>query len=213
MVLARELGSPASIMKKYLRRSVLGLVVGLLIVVAALVGRSMWQQRQAEGAHSKLDFLPGVAQHIRDFHRVKMQDGRKVWEVSAQDAQYFDAEQMVVVRAATMELYLRDGRTIGLKGDEAHIRLNGREIAQVDLDGAIQMRLADYTVRTEHASYDHNQQRISAPGAVDISGRALELRGEQMDVDVQSQRFTLRQHVAMRLEPALANEGGRDALL
>jgi LPS export ABC transporter protein LptC len=200
-------------MKKYIRRSVLGLVVVLLGAVAGLVTRSMWQQRRAEGARAALDFIPGVAQHIRDFHRVKMQDGRKVWEVSAQDAQYFDDQQTVVVRAATLELYLRDGRTIGLKGDEARIRLNGREISQVDLDGAIQMTLADYTVRTEHATYDHGEQRISAPGAVDISGRALELHGDRMDVDVQSQRLTLRQNVAMRLQPALAKQGGSDALL
>jgi len=200
-------------MKKYIRRSVLGLVVGLLGVVGALVARSMWQQQQAEGARTGLDFIPGVAQHIRDFHRVKMQDGRKVWEVSAQDAQYFDDEQTVVVRAATLELYLNDGRTVGLKGDEARIRLNGREISQVDLDGAIQMTLADYTVRTDHATYDHSLQHISAPGVVEISGRALELRGDRMDVDVQSQRLTLRQHVAMRLQPAVAKQGGRDALL
>jgi LPS export ABC transporter protein LptC len=200
-------------MKKHIRRSVLGLFVVLLSVVGALVARSMWQQHKAEGARGRLDFLPGVAQHIRDFHRVKMQDGRKVWEVSAQDAQYFEDEHVVVVRAATMELYLRDGRTVGLKGDAARILLDGREIRQVDLDGAIEMTLADYTVRTDHATYDHGQQRISAPGAVDISGRALELHGDQMEVDVESQRLTLRQHVAMRLQPELAKHGGRDALL
>src|SRR5262249_48043394 len=176
-----------TVMKKHLRRSLRGLVVLLLAAVGALVGRSMWQQQQADSARVGLEFLPGVSQHIRDFHRVKTQDGRKIWEVSAQDAQYLEDEKTVVVKSASMQLYLRDGRTVGLQGDEARILLTGRDLSHVELSGAIQMTLADYTVRTEQATYDHAAQRISAPGAVDITGRALELHGEQMDVDVQTQ--------------------------
>ena len=35
------------------------------------------------------DFLPDVAQHIQNFRRVKLKDGKAVWEVKADDAQYF----------------------------------------------------------------------------------------------------------------------------
>ena len=39
------------------------------------------------------DFLPDVAQHIQNFRRVKLKDGKAVWEVQAEDAQYTDGEQ------------------------------------------------------------------------------------------------------------------------
>ncbi len=192
---------------------VLAMVVLLLGGVGFLVGRSLWQQHQRELTQRGLEFLPGVSQHIRDFHRVKVQDGRKVWEVSARDAQYFQEDNLVVVREAAMDLYLRDGRTVGLKGDEARIILDGRDVKRVELTGAIEVTASDYVVRTDRAVYDHAEDLISAPGAVEITGRAMQLRSDRMEVHVNSERVSLFQHVAMRVEPALLQQGGSDAPL
>lgn len=200
-------------MRKRLRLSIGALVVVLLGSIGFLVGRSLWQQYQRDLAQKGLEFLPGVSQHIQDFHRVKVQDGRKVWEVSAQDAQYFEEANLIVVRAAVMELYLRDGRTIGLKGDEARIVLAGREVQRVELNGSIEVTASDYLVRTDRAIYDHTRDLISTLGAVEISGRALQLRGDRMEVQVDTERVTLFRNVSMQLQPALLKEGGGDAPL
>jgi LPS export ABC transporter protein LptC len=200
-------------MRKRLRFGIMTIVVLLLSAVGLLVGRSLWSQRQKDLAQQGLEFLPGVSQHIRDFHRVKIQNGKKVWEISALDAQYFQEDNIVVVREARMELSMRDGRTIGLKGDEARIELDERDVKRVVLRGAIEMKTSDYMVRTDQATYDHVREIISAPGAVEISGRALQLRGDQMEVNVDSERVTLLHNVAMHLEPALLPQGGSDAPL
>ena len=189
------------------------MVVVLLGGVGFLVGRSLWQQHRRDLTQKGLEFLPGVSQHIRDFHRVKIQDGRKVWEVSAQDAQYFQEANLVVVRDAVMQLYLHDGRTIGLRGDEARIVLDGRDVLRVELNGSIEVTAADYLVRTDRAVYDHTRDLISTPGAVEISGRALQLHGDRMEVQVDNERVTLFHDVSMHLEPALLKEGGSDAPL
>jgi LPS export ABC transporter protein LptC len=198
-------------MRKRLRLTVIGLVVLLLATVGGLVGRSLWQQNKRDAVRKGLEYLPGVSQHMQDFHRVKIQDGRKVWEVSAQDAQYFEEDKTVVVRDAMMQLFTKDNRVVGLKGSEARITLDGREVSRIDLSGDIQVTLADYVVRTEHATYDHDRELISAPGAVEISGRGVLLRGDRMEVEVQPQRLILRHNVSMRLEPALLKQGGSDA--
>lgn len=200
-------------MKKRFRFTVMVAVATLLCAVGLLVGRSLWQQHQRDITRKGLEFLPGVSQHIRDFHRVKMQDGRKVWEVSAQDAQYFQEDNLVVVRQAKMDLYLRDGRTVGLKGDEARIILDGREINRVELSGAIQVTASEYVIRTERATYDHGRDLISAPGAVEISGRALELRGDSMEVQVANERVSLFRNVSMQLQPRLLKPGESHASL
>ncbi len=200
-------------MRRRLRLSISALVVVLLAGVGFLVGRSLWQQHRSDLTQKGLEFLPGVSQHIRDFHRLKVQDGRKVWEVSARDAQYFQEANLIVVRAAMMELYLRDGRTIGLKGDEARIVLDGREVQRVELNGSIEVTASDYLVRTDRAIYDHTRALISTPGAVEISGRALQLRGDRMEVQVDTERVTLFRNVSMHLQPALLKEGGGDAPL
>jgi LPS export ABC transporter protein LptC len=200
-------------MRKRLRLGISALVVALLVGVGFLIGRSLWQQHRRDLTQKELEFLPGVSQHIRDFHRVKVQDGRKVWEVSARDARYFQEANLIVVRAAVMELYLHDGRTLGLKGDEARIVLDGREVKRVELNGSIEVTASDYLVRTDRAVYDHTRNLISTPGAVEISGRALQLRGDRMEVQVDTERVTLFRNVSMHLQPALLKEGGGDAPL
>ncbi len=215
MVSFRRRGGDAvrSGMRKRLRLSVLVLVVMLLGAVGFLVARSLWQQRKQDLVRKGIEFLPGVSQHIQDFRRVKVQDGRKVWEVSAQDAQYFEENQTVVVRDAVLQWFLQDGRSVGLKGEEGRIFLEDHEVTRIDLEGEIAVNLADYAVRAGRASYDHRRKVISAPGPIEISGRALELRGEGMEVDVDAQRLTLLKSVSMLLQPALLQQGGGDAPL
>jgi LPS export ABC transporter protein LptC len=200
-------------MKRRIRLSIIALIVVLLGGVGFLVGRSLWQQHQRDLTQKGLEFLPGVSQHIRDFHRVKVQDGRKVWEISAQDARYFEEENLVVVRAAVMGWYSRDGQTIGLKGDEARVVLDGRDVKRVELNGSIELTASDYLVRTDRATYDHARHLIFTPGAVEISGQALELRGDRMEVQIDSERVTLFHNVSMHLQPALLKGGGSHAPL
>lgn len=200
-------------MRKSLRFAILASVVLLLSGVGFLVARSLWQQHGREGGPAGLEFLPGVSQHIQDFHRVKLQDGHKVWEISADDAQYFQEDNVVVVRNATLELQLRDGRAIGLKGDEARIELAGQDVSRVVLTGAIQVTASEYIVRTDHAIYDHARRVITVPDPVDIAGRALQLRGDTMEVDVDTEIVKLAHNVSMHLEPALLRQGETHAPL
>jgi len=190
------------VMRKHIRRLVLSLVVLSLGGVAYLIGRNAWQQKQRAIVPKELQALPGVSQHIQDFYRVKEQGGRKVWEVRAADAQYREDDSAVVVRDAAMHLYLKDGRVLGLKGNEGALHLSGREVRTVDLQGSIEVTFADYVLRTDQASYDDATDTISTRGAVEVSSRSLQVRGDQMEFDVQQQRLRLMKNVTTRLEPA-----------
>jgi len=192
---------------------VIGLTTVLLGTVGFLVGRSLWRQHRQDLVRQGLEFLPGVSQHIQDFRRVKVKDGRKVWEVAAQDAQYFDEDKTVVVRGAVLQWFLKDGRTVGLRGAEGRIVLEGREVSRIELTGDIQVSLADYTVSAERAVYDQKHESIAAPGPVEITGKALHVHGDGMEVDVDAQRLTLLHKVSMKVQPALVQPGGTDAPL
>jgi LPS export ABC transporter protein LptC len=198
------------LMKTRLRRMLMVIVLLLLGTVAGLVGRSLWQQSKRDVVTKGLEYLPGVSQHIQDFRRVKVQDGRKVWEVAAEDAQYFDDEKVVVVRHATLQWFLKDGRVVSLKGEEGRILISGREVASVHLIKNVEVQLGDYVVRVARADYDHQRGVISAPGAVEIVGSAVQLAGNDMEVDVQAQRLMLHHEVSMHVQPALMHGQGGD---
>ena len=190
------------VMRSHIRRLVLSLAILSLGGVAFLIGRNAWQQKQRAIMPKELQVLPGVSQHIQDFYRVKEQGGRKVWEVRAADAQYREEDSAVVVRDAAMHLYLKDGRVLGLKGDEGALHLAGREVRTVDLQGAIEVTFADYVLRTEQASYDDSTDKISTRGPVEVRSSSLQVRGDRMEFDVQQQRMRLIKNVSTRIEPA-----------
>jgi LPS export ABC transporter protein LptC len=193
-------------MRKYLRATLLAAAFVAVGGITALVARSMWEQHRKELLQPMLEVLPGVSQHIRDFRQTKMENGRKVWEVAAADARYFDDTDTVVVRGPVLSWYLKDGRRIGLEGDEGRIRLERGDVMRVEVEGNIQVFLADYEVRTERAVYDRATDLITAPGDVSIQGRGLDLHGRGMDVKVSDQQLSLRQNVSMVLQPALLRQ-------
>jgi len=181
------------------------LVVALIILVLAtgggLVARHLWNQRKGDLARQALDLLPEVAQRIRDFHRVKVDNGRKVWEVSASEAQYYEDEEMVVVKEPTVSFYLEDGRVVALRGNEGKVYLGGRDLQSVEMIGDIDVQLGEYALRAEKATYDRRSDAIVAPGEVEISGDSFDVRGEQMEVSVGSQTLKLSGGVETTLRP------------
>jgi hypothetical protein len=75
----------------------------------------------------------------------------------------------------------------------------GAAFGDYDDDGDIDVLV----VRVARADYDHERQIIAAPGAVEIAGRAVELTGDDMEIDVDAQRVNIRHHVSMRVQPEL----------
>ena len=181
------------------------LVVAVLLVVlgagAWLLARNAVARRQAELRRVTVELLPNVAQRIENFHRVKVDNGRKVWEVSAREAQYLEADGVVVVQSPQVSVFLKDGRTVTLQGRAGKVYLKERELQRVELEGEIEVGLGEYTMRTDHARYEADDDRIIAPGAVEISGDNLEIHGEQMEVSVTAQRLKLTRQIDMTLWP------------
>jgi len=169
----------------------------------------LWNQSRAELDEKALDLLPAVAQRIEDFHRVQVRDGRKEREIVAREARYFDEREQVVVREPWLRVYLRDGRSVGVKGEEGTVSLAGKELDSVELAGDIRVTLADYEVRAEYARYDRHRDVISAPAMVSITGGDIEARGGGLEVDVRAQRLRLQRDVHMTLGVVKAGRRAR----
>jgi LPS export ABC transporter protein LptC len=171
-------------------------------VVAALggIGLATWQNVRARQprtvADLGADFLPDVAQHIQSFRRVKVKNGKAVWEVQADDAQYFDNDQQIVVQKPRVTFYLEDGaRHAELVGAEGRLTLDGKELAAVTLRGEVVLLIDDLEFRTDEARYDRAADRIDAPGIVTIRGKTLDVRGLGLEVEVTPKKIRLLRDV------------------
>jgi LPS export ABC transporter protein LptC len=186
--------------------------VALLAVVAAAltgIGVATWQNMRARQprtvADLGADFLPDVAQHIQNFRRVKVKDGKAVWEVEADDAQYTDGNQQVIVRKPRVTFHLQgEGRRAELVGTEGRLTLDGKELSAVTITGDVVLLLDELEFRTDEAMYDHAADRIAAPGIVTIHGKTLDVRGLGLEVDVTPKRVRLLRdvHTVLRNDAA-----------
>lgn len=188
-------------------RSRLRLLVGVLLVAilgggVALLWRDAAARRDAERVAESVDVLPDVSQRIQHFHRVKIENGRKIWEIEAREAQYRESDGEVTVVEPAVALYLADGREVSLRGERGIVHLDGRELRGVDVEGAITVRLGEYELSTDRATYDRARDLVIAPGRVRISGGGLEAEGLSMEVEVGTQRLRLAEAVHMTLHPA-----------
>jgi len=175
-----------------LRAALLIVVAAALTGIGALVTRSVTARRAHTLRALGSDFLPQVAQRIQNFHRVKVQHGRTVWELTAKDAQYFEKRSEIVVREPQMTFFLDGGaRRAHVTGAEGHVVLDGRELRSLTLRGSVSVRLDDLELETEEATYDHARDLITAPATVTVHGRTLDVRGRGMEVEVGPQHIRL----------------------
>lgn len=177
------------------RRLRFGLAVLLVLAVGGVgvqLVRSQWAQYLRRLGTKELDFLPQVAQRIQNFRRVKMDGERKVWEVAAREAQYFEDEHEIVVEEPEVSLFLADDEgVVSLRGSRGKILLDGREMERVELEGGIEVRFRDYLVTTERVVYERASDALLTPGAVKVTSGGFTLNGGRMTMEVAAQRVRL----------------------
>ena len=170
----------------------------LLVVCAALGGMGWLVSRNVAGRRVRpveelgADFLPQVAQRIQNFRRVKVEKGRAVWEITANDAQYFEQSSEVVVTEPRMTFFLKEeGRSARIAGTEGRITLDGHEVKRLTMRGNVVVKLDDLEMETDEATYDRARDLITAPGVVTMRGRSLAVQARGMEVDVGPQHVRL----------------------
>ena len=177
------------------------LMIGVVGAVGVQLARSQWAQHLRSLRTRELDFLPQVAQRIQNFRRVKMQGDRKVWEVAAREAQYFEEDRQIVVDAPEVSFFVKDDQgVVSVKGKQGKILLDGREMDRVDLEGSIELRFRDYVVLTDRAFYQRADDTVVSPGAVVVTGNGLSLSSDRMTVEMESQHVRFEGKVRTVLE-------------
>lgn len=178
----------------------------LVVVLAAFAGigwqtwRSMARSRPGDVAAIVRDLVPDVTQHIRDFRRVKLKDGRPVWEIQASEARYFEEQERVVVSTPRIVMYFDDGeRRVELSGREGQLDLTERDLDAVRLDGDVRLVIDDLELTTAEATYERSRDLVVAPGPVVIRGRAMDVEATGMEVELAPQRLRLLSDVRTEL--------------
>ncbi len=169
------------------------------------LGRALLQRSAAPVGAGEAVRLPDVSQRIREFRRVRVSDGRKVWELKAREARYLEGSGEIVVTGPELAFY-EEGGTVRLSGREGRVRLAGRELDRVDLHGRIEVRRGDLRARAEEASYLRDRGVIVVRDGLRISSRTLTLTGDVLVVELRDERVRVMGHVVTTFRAA--DDGG-----
>lgn len=176
-------------------------VAAVLLMVGVVYHLTATLRKQHQNAKiiakMKADIVPEADQRLQNFRRVQVRDGKKIWEIAARQARYFEADGEVIVEAPEVSFYLTDGEVVALRCGEGRLHMGKDEktITQMKLKNDLQIQIGEFSLRTQEAVYDSEHDTISSPGAVQITGRGLLVEGQGYTVDVADKRLTLNADV------------------
>ena len=186
------------------RRSVLLLVIFLSLAGVAYkvseIVRGM-QQEIKKNPRKILDYLPESALHMKDFHRAKVENGRKIWELFGDEANYYKEQKEAVIKKPRFYYYDKKGEAIETTGDQARIYLNEKELERMELSGGVQVSFQGYVLKSEQANYLATKDQIVLPTRTTVTGAGMEIEGSRMEVEMESKKIRLINNVKTKMEP------------
>ena len=170
--------------------------------VGYLLHSSLSSQKSNQVDRTSLEgMLPDAVQWIQNFHRIEIRDGKKAWELEADEAQYLQDQNHVVVRNPRTTLYMKDGEKVTVTGDQGSVEFDGKDLRKAMLHDSVEIHVRGLVIRAGDATYDRTEETILAKGTVTIDGEQLQVVGTDMTVWVKESRFELDKSVRVTLSP------------
>src|SRR5713101_7277500 len=97
--------------------------ISLFVAVGCFRRVSVRVQKHNQAIIDKLaeDLAPGTDQRMKNFHRAKVRDEKKVWEIAARQARYSEETGEIIIDEPALSFYLKDGEMIALRCREGRI--------------------------------------------------------------------------------------------
>jgi LPS export ABC transporter protein LptC len=174
-------------------------LAGVTYKVTEIVRRA--QKEVKSNPLKALDYLPESSLHLKDFHRAKIEDGRKVWELFGDEANYFKEQKEAVIKNPRFYYYDKKGEVAETKGESARLYLNEKQLERMELRGAVQLTFQGYVLRSEEANYLPAKDQVVLPTHTTVVGEGLALEGATMEVELESKKIRLLNDVKTKIEP------------
>ena len=172
--------------------------------VAYKVGESLWIMKAEEirkDPLKALEYLPESALQMKDFHRAKLENGKKMWELFGDEAKYFKEQKQAIIKKPRFYYYNKQGEIIETTGATARLFFNEKELEKMQLEGGIQVTYQGYVLKSDEATYFADAGRIILPKRATVTGNGMEVEGSRMEVELEVKKVRLLQNVKTKIEP------------
>jgi LPS export ABC transporter protein LptC len=196
-------------MRKTRRALLLTLIflsLGALAYKVADVVRQM-KKVASKSPVAVLDALPDSVLNIKDFHRAKIENGRKVWELFGDEANYLKDKKEAVITRPRFLYYDKNDEAAETTAEMAHVFLNEKELERLELTGGVRVTMKGYVLTSESANYLPAKEEISLPTRTHVVGEGIAIEGASMEVELEGKKIRMVHDVKTKIEPdKLANK-------
>ncbi len=148
-----------------------------------------------------LDALPEATLHIKDFHRAKIENGRKVWELFGDDAHYLKEKGEAMIKNPRFLYYDKKDEAVETVAKTAHVFLNDKELERLELKGEVRVTMKGYVLTSESANYLPAKEQIFLPSRTQVVGEGIAIEGASMEVEVEEKKIRMVRDVKTKIEP------------
>ncbi|HYJ14325.1 MAG TPA: LPS export ABC transporter periplasmic protein LptC [Candidatus Limnocylindria bacterium] len=148
-----------------------------------------------------LNALPDTVLQIKDFHRAKIENGRKVWELFGDEANYLKDKREAVIKRPRFLYYDKKDETAETSAEAAHIFLNEKDLERLELKGAVRVAMKGYVLTSELANYVPAKEQILLPSRTQVVGEGISIEGASMEVELEDKKIRMVRDVKTKIEP------------
>ncbi len=177
--------------------ALLAVALGVTVIFAA----GLWRGKSPQGERPTLGESADSHGEMKltDMEYMEMQDGRHLWTLKADEADYFQQEQKTLLKRVRLILFLADGREIFLESDQGMLYAGTKNI---ELWDSVQARLPEgYRVTTDRATYHHELQTIGSSSGIHLTGPDVDLKGKNWEYRIEEHRGSVTAGVSASILP------------
>lgn len=192
-------------MRKIRRAILLGIIFLSLGGVAYKVAEVLQKMKRVDIKKpvEVLDALPDAVLQIKDFHRAKIENGRKVWELFGDEARYLKDKREAVIKRPRFLYYDKKDEAAETSAEAANIFLNEKELERLELKGGVRVAMKGYVLTSETANYLPAKEQILLPSRTQVVGEGISIEGASMEVELEGKKIRMVRDVRTKIEPAV----------
>jgi len=192
--------------------SVISISLGAVIYKVA---ETLWLQKVMEFQDDPvkiLDLLPQAALQLKEFRRSKVEEGRKVWEITGHEAIYIKADKEAVITSPRLIFYNQNNENVEVRGDQGHIYFKDGKMDRLQLQGGVEIYYQGFVLKTNEIVYYQRTNQVTSEGKVAImKGKGLDLEGVGAEISLKDSRLRLRNKVKTKIRPDILEQQGLTA--
>lgn len=201
-------------MRRTRRILLLGVILLSLGGVAYKVADVVRQMKKVDikSPVAMLDSLPDAVLHIKDFHRAKIENGRKVWELFGDEAHYLKDKREALIKRPRFLYYDKKDQAAETSAETAYVYLNEKELERLELKGGVRVAMQGYVLTSESANYLPAKEQIFLPSRTQVVGEGISIEGASMEVELEVKKIRMVHDVKTKIEPEkLANKKSKNS--